>query len=65
MVASRFGERAHGPAGAKQLHDCGIVYCPRRPYLLCVMTRGDDFQELTGTIRDLSRLVYSDVCASD
>jgi len=27
-----------------QLHDCGIVYYPETPYLLCVMTKGWNFE---------------------
>ena len=45
----------------KQLHDCGIVYYPKHPYLLCVMTRGDSFEYLDDTIRDISHLVYQEV----
>lgn len=41
-----------------QFHDCGIVYYPRRPYLLCVMTRGRDLADLLGSIRDISQEVY-------
>ncbi len=40
-VANKFGEREL-PDGTKQLHDCGIVYYPKHPYLLCIMTRGSD-----------------------
>jgi beta-lactamase class A len=64
-VAHKYGERVisrPAPEGPLiQLHDCGIVYYPQRPYLLCVMTRGDDVAELAGSIRDISRLVYGAV----
>ncbi len=42
-VAHKFGEREY--LGKKQLHDCGIIYYPDHPYLLCVMNRGDDLQK--------------------
>jgi hypothetical protein len=42
----------------KQLHDCGIVYLPGKPYLLCIMTRGQDFTNLTSTVKEISALVY-------
>ena len=59
MVAHKFGERS-GEAGEDlQLHDCGIVYYPRYPYLLCVMTRGDNFSRLASVIHDISRIIYS------
>ncbi len=60
-VASKFGERnfidqTQGPA--KELHDCGVVYHPLHPYLICVMTRGSDFLRLEGVIRDISALAW-------
>ena len=58
-VANKFGERFIG--SEKQLHDCGIVYFPGTAYLLCVMTRGKDFTELTRIIRDISTMVYEEV----
>jgi beta-lactamase class A len=62
VVAHKFGERALGKRQeVKQLHDCGIIYHPVRPYLLCVMTRGSSFGNLTDAIRDVSRTVYEEV----
>lgn len=58
-VANKFGERFIGEE--KQLHDCGIIYFPQNPYLLCVMTRGKDFNELAGVISALSKMVYEEV----
>ncbi len=60
-VAHKFGERSHFDSDKKQLHDCGIVYHPRQHYILCVMSRGQDFDKLSGVIRDISALVYSEV----
>jgi beta-lactamase class A len=59
VVAHKFGERDLGTA--RQLHDCGIVYYPKNPYLLCVMTRGDDLRELAETVRFVSGMVYREV----
>jgi beta-lactamase class A len=64
IVAHKFGERVMSTLDGtvqKQLHDCGIVYFPDRPYLLCVMTRGSDLQQLTKVVRDVSEVVYNDV----
>ncbi len=62
MVAQKFGERKFvSPAGAPlgvELHDCGIVYTDDA-YLLCVMTRGSNFETLAQEIRDISTLVYT------
>lgn len=59
VVASKFGERQ---ADDKfQLHDCGIIYHPERPYLLCIMTKGKDALKLSDSIRELSKIVWSAV----
>lgn len=60
-VAHKFGERVIEPTGDKQLHDCGIVYYPGNPYLLCIMTKGNDWNELTDTIATISKMVYEEV----
>jgi beta-lactamase class A len=43
-----------------ELHDCGIVYYPKNPYLLCVMTKGIDLDGLKVTIKNISSLIYKD-----
>lgn len=60
-VSHKFGERAYLDSPVKQLHDCGIIYYPNSPYLLCVMTRGTDFNTLTAVIADVSRIVFDNV----
>jgi beta-lactamase class A len=62
-VAHKFGEHVDTETGRKQLHDCGIVYYPRHPYLLCVMTRGQSFEYLDDAIATISRIIYSEVNA--
>lgn len=59
-VADKFGERYGFDDGLKQLHDCGIVYFPENPYLLCVMTRGQDIEKLKTVIAGISSLVYQE-----
>jgi len=44
-----------------QLHDCGIIYIPKHPYLLCVMTRGSDDGKLADAIKQVSALAYQEV----
>lgn len=58
-VAHKFGELER--EGVFQLHDCGIIYYPGNPYVLCVMTRGDSYDELEMVIGEISRMVYSEV----
>jgi beta-lactamase class A len=60
IVAHKFGERELED-GIKQLHDCGIVYYPNHPYLLCIMTRGYDYQKLAIIIQNISRQVFEEI----
>lgn len=41
------------------LHDCGVVYHPQRPYLICVMTKGNKIENLYSIISHLSQMVYT------
>ncbi|MCL4353926.1 class A beta-lactamase-related serine hydrolase [Patescibacteria group bacterium] len=59
-VAHKFGERDLSN-GTRQLHDCGIVYYPNHPYLLCIMTRGQEYEKMSGVIGDISKEIYSDI----
>ncbi len=58
-VAHKFGERKIGKL--TQLHDCGIVYYPENPYLLCIMTRGSDFFKQQVGLEVISRFIYSEI----
>jgi beta-lactamase class A len=60
-VSDKFGERTADDGVSKQIHDCGIVYAPNNPYVLCVMTRGSDPDVLASVIADISHLVYAKV----
>jgi len=77
IVAHKFGEdsdvqgaitQSSGTIVDRELHDCGIVYTPDKPYILCVMTRGSgvgpassSFPTLAGVIAGVSKLVYNTV----
>lgn len=66
VAAQKFGERVvflkNNPNPVtKELHDCGIIYYPEHPYLLCVMTEGNDLDKLAGFIKDVSSTVYKEV----
>ncbi len=58
-VSHKFGERYFTSNGERQLHDCGIVYAPKQTYMLCILTRGKDFNDLAQTIGEISSKVYS------
>lgn len=62
-VAHKFGERTFGDE-RKQLHDCGIVYLTDQPYLLCLMSRGYDYDRLAESMEIISREVYTELSSS-
>lgn len=59
-VSHKFGERLYAN-NVKELHDCGIIYFPQNPYLLCVMTRGMEWESLEKLTAEISRIVYTEV----
>jgi len=59
VVSHKYGERQL--CDISQLHDCGIVYYPNHPYLLCIMTRGSDYNKLASVIKDISKTIYTDL----
>ncbi len=61
ILSHKFGERAIQGGAMRQLHDCGIVYKGHTPYLICIMTRGNDFNTQAEVIAEISKLVYRNV----
>jgi len=64
VVASKFGfrdDRARGEEGVS-LHECGIIYQPGTPYLLCIMTRSRQGtpDRLAEILADISRIVWNE-----
>lgn len=59
-IAHKYGERGGLEKDQKQLHDCGIVYYPENPYLICIMTRGYDFDKLAEVIKTVSHKMYAE-----
>ncbi|HVU06833.1 MAG TPA: serine hydrolase [Candidatus Paceibacterota bacterium] len=57
VVSHKFGERTTDD-GMRELHDCGVVYKPGQPYVLCIMSRGKSFAGLSDTISGISSIVY-------
>ncbi len=60
VVSNKFGERKTENS-LQQFHECGIVYYPDHPYLLCVMTRGEDVNALIDGIYETAGFVYNQV----
>ena len=68
-VAHKFGERELFDVGTKsitshELHDCGIIYSPSRPYFLCIMTKGKEIKQLASIISSISETVYNGITAT-
>ncbi len=59
VVSHKYGERSI--LGSQQLHDCGIIYHRNNPYLLCLMTRGSNFDKMQNVIAEISELVYNTI----
>ncbi|MEI8280099.1 MAG: serine hydrolase, partial [Bacteroidota bacterium] len=55
-VAHKFGEAGNGMD--HELHESGIVYLNDRPYLITIMTHGNDVQKLSDVISHISKMVY-------
>jgi len=62
-VAHKFGERFSSQTGKKELHEIAIVYYPKNPYILAIMTKGNDYNSLSKVIRDISELTYKEIDA--
>lgn len=59
-VAHKFGQYI-GSRGAIELHDCGIIYHPENPYILCVMTKGSSgFSPLKSVIAKISQTAHGE-----
>ncbi len=56
IVAHKFGES--GNEVEKQLHETGIIYANNNPYLITVMTKGNNRDELAYFISEISKTVY-------
>lgn len=66
VVAHKFGEFTDASQSIKrELHDCGIVYYPEKPYFICVMTAGTEFASLEGIISNLSKVTFDYVESHD
>lgn len=66
-VAHKFGERTlvydDGRVAIKQFHECGIVYAKDGddPYIFCILTEGNDYEDLKRVIADISLKIYEEI----
>lgn len=60
-TANKFGDRSFEGSNGKmvhQLHDCGVIYKTKEPYILCIMTEGADIKSLEKIISKISKITY-------
>jgi beta-lactamase class A len=62
-VADKFGEREIN-SYESQIHDCGLVYYPDHPYMLCVMTNGTDRDKQLKSIANISDFIFNKINSS-
>jgi beta-lactamase class A len=56
QVSHKFGEAGNGVES--QLHETGIIYLDKGPYLVTVMTRGPKMEQLPSAVAAISKVVY-------
>lgn len=64
VAAQKFGENvdiSNPERPVISLSNCGVIYHPTHPYLLCVMTKGTDLQVLQSTISNISGVAWREV----
>jgi beta-lactamase class A len=62
VVAHKYGE--FGNRISHELHESGIIYLNNDPYLVTVMTRGTDWNELSEVVGHISGMIYNNEVAS-
>ena len=64
-VAHKYGKRDETLAGGRihnlQLHHFGLVFHPKKPFIIGVMTRGADVETKLQVIKALSEITYQEV----
>ncbi len=58
-VAHKFGERVEN--GVAEFHEFGIVYLRNRPYLLGVMSKGNQLNQLPEFVGDISEIAFNEM----
>lgn len=62
VISHKFGIEnvvKEGAVTGRELHDCGIVYHPKNPYLLCVMTKSSaNLPDIESAIKGISAATY-------
>lgn len=62
VISHKFGERKYLETNEIQFHDCGIIYLPKNPYLLCIMTKTTkSINQGIDLIQKISKEIYQQV----
>lgn len=56
-VAHKFGVHLGSDDANAVFTDCGIVYAPKRPYILCIMTKTNETMAIK-EMKEISKIVY-------
>lgn len=62
-VAHKIGVHLGGEKNKEIYTDCGIVYIPERPYIICIMTKSDEPSART-VMKNLSKIIYDYVSSA-
>lgn len=61
-ISNKFAEATiknnSGQVVGKEFHNCGLVYYPDYPFILCMMTKGNDLNKLQKIVTDVSKMIY-------
>ncbi len=62
-IAQEFDAHAYTENGISgyEMYDCGIIYYPNHPYLLCASVKGKTLKNIEGFLKSLSQRVYSEM----
>jgi beta-lactamase class A len=60
-ISHKFGEKISETDGQTYFNDCGIIYHPKKPYLLCISTLGNDIKIQMDSVTKISTLVFNEV----
>ncbi len=64
-VAEKFGDAripdAQGNVIGVELQNCGIVYYPNHPYIICVMTKGSSIGDVEQAIGRISEMLFQEM----
>jgi len=63
VVAHKYRTRTFVEKGKElvEIHDCGIVYFPKHPYLLCMFSIGENQDIIDNMFKEVGQLTYQDM----